>query len=1751
MTSEKDLLLRDWELLKDDEQIVRQAATKGKYLNACFKLLAERQEVSLPEARKFFYIHVLLYVHQLLNNRQVHRADHVLKNIGFEAKNVFFEISKESTDSALRDYLIEHCKAAYEEYESHLLFLEEEWMVFNRLKHKKEMLIEEFQEQKLTEFDLTFFDAFCKLDLGLKNKMVVFLFFAEEDITMVPHLDKYKVWEYFVAKEKLHDIKLWTNNVMKPNPTAFEETLSLLYQQWNVDQTMFDMGEQRLTYTETILYGAARSGVFSKNERHDIQKILHRIMTTGSYKANEKFLKSDETQDMILKLLEKRENVQALHVLEPSFLQKVVDSGQETPFRAEIIGLLAIHKLLNDPMTKKSVYDVSKTLSSYVAEKTKSKEMTDDQKVGFFLEHLLDDTPLETLIKENIIPKKFKHLHSFLENAFLPEEPVEIEYLLKRFLHYDVMEIQRKNFDRENNYMPTFNLLNPVDQDIYPTKLSYLHYVKQGRGIYAAYYFFFEHLMQYSKLTTTHSMLAAEHVTEVALQNLGDPNLLTHCISFMENIGIDTQKVRALLRCLKRIDYEKPIALPISEVLQAMFEKLSQEEDICDHVVDLEAMKLISDGKGQEFRKGICDLLSKERSWYKLLLVAQYMNLTVEELFQIVSRFPIDNVRQNLMLAIQYDKVDEFQPRNRSLSRKRKNTYGKQKSDSGNIDKQSISIFHMMHSNQPNSMDLMGAILQLTKTYTPDPTEDPFKGFLKHITADPVTTLSLINYAWYRRWPIFVVLAAVQGIDVSSQYLGIVWLATSIGFEIAGVDYQTFDHFSEDVVNFAVKNGFTETLAITTKIFYQKSAFALLAEFLEASKKNFRKTETIDLLKKYLILLNSEELCPVLFQKRNDGLIFSAKLLLLHIENNFPVPCDQLWILNQICQIGHFDDYVNFTLMRDVLRILDGTELKVSLRIFDRNSDNDENRLEIFSELCSELRQLKLYEKAIKMAKLFNLEIDEIILEYWQVTYEEKDSIFSVEMCEKNLEEFGLEKELLIKFCLSIAQNLPLGDPAKYIWYKNVLDFIQKYSLQHADYVDLQELESQLVISYINTQTYRDLPLYHSPHFRNYVSNENFILYNTLEECKILAGLDEIDQLDPITAPEEINRLNYLINVLLDQGDICQTLRYQKMFNYKSTDLHYTMLCMSLAENKMAPHELAVEERKAMAIDDKIAANKFNRRTLLTARLSQSSGSSSPNKAAYLDSTSDTSGYEFEEIPSREKQAVKEAIQNLAGKVKHGANICRRVVQIYQASMYMDLPYEAVYKRKDPFSILKDAVEQDTLNKLLVVSDIISASKLSAEEVASFISQQLAESIIKSRFYLLNNNGPPLTVKNMLWGFNLDTQFHLFLELCPNTTLFGNYLLLYCEALNIYRQPSIYTERKNPRLNLVITSIQCILEGQILSQKKQNTIQIELLIKAHLCFLYECSMEGIAEVLQKSKALVNVLTNSKSWSLIIKLLTGIGKYKEMFYCFEILIENKQFEALLKQCEENEKGGLKNAIMLYLREYCPNEKRFYELAAIHFGMNKELGDLMFKDAENMVNAINQTCVKCVACHPKSDREPNQLPYIKGTKETNTTLNSAMENYASAAEFYIAAQKLSLAQAATGCAELVALQICLINQGYSRYGSICVLRANGDEKLASYLVNNYLSVPQSLVLSRAINFNIDWPRAIFEQYVMRKDEKYLIDFLDRITFTEAMLDDIFKIFSQDPNPTNEMKSAMNRLLNYHPYSADKYRPSLSIK
>lgn len=218
---------------------------------------------------------------------------------------------------------------------------------------------------------------------------------------------------------------------------------------------------------------------------------------------------------------------------------------------------------------------------------------------------------------------------------------------------------------------------------------------------------------------------------------------------------------------------------------------------------------------------------------------------------------------------------------------------------------------------------------------------------------------------------------------------------------------------------------------------------------------------------------------------------------------------------------------------------------------------------------------------------------------------------------------------------------------------------------------------------------------------------------------------------------------------------------------------------------------------------------------------------------------------------------------------------------------------------------------------------------------------------------------------------------------------------------------------------------------------------MELLIKAHDCFVHECYMEGIAWVLHRTKILTIVLSNAKSWSLIVKMLMGIGRYREMYYCFETLIKNNQFESLLGKFDEDRVRGLNQAIISYLREHCPENTEFYRLTALHFRMYIEIAQMWESEAKVVVSSVLTQTQFGV------DDQGAALPSFKNTPIDETTantaafhlrcspelarqLNVAMEGYAHAAENYLIDNKLAMAQIAASLAELVALQIHLVRR-----------------------------------------------------------------------------------------------------------------------
>lgn len=282
----------------------------------------------------------------------------------------------------------------------------------------------------------------------------------------------------------------------------------------------------------------------------------------------------------------------------------------------------------------------------------------------------------------------------------------------------------------------------------------------------------------------------------------------------------------------------------------------------------------------------------------------------------------------------------------------------------------------------------------------------------------------------------------------------------------------------------------------------------------------------------------------------------------------------------------------------------------------------------------------------------------------------------------------------------------------------------------------------------------------------------------------------------------------------------------------------------------------------------------------------------------------------------------------------------------------------------------------------------------------------------------------------------MDKEFHLILELAPKTILLGNALLEFCDALKTYRK---FQDKKPYEITPTFLQVKEIITQygfpsdpalnsgtpQVLSHKKQNLISVELLIKAHQCFIHECSMEGIANVLNRAKSLNANLTSARSWSLIVRMLTGIGRYGEMYYCFDSLIENEQFESLLGQFDEDKVLGLRQALILYLQEVFPQNKEYQKLTALHFSMYKKLAEIWEEDADSGIKKVLLTCCFNVASTDVTSKPP--LTIMKCSKEILSILSQIMESLTHATENYLLENKLRLAQKTASKAQLIALQI----------------------------------------------------------------------------------------------------------------------------
>lgn len=523
------------------------------------------------------------------------------------------------------------------------------------------------------------------------------------------------------------------------------------------------------------------------------------------------------------------------------------------------------------------------------------------------------------------------------------------------------------------------------------------------------------------------------------------------------------------------------------------------------------------------------------------------------------------------------------------------------------------------------------------------------------------TYLNLTRYAFKLTWPILAVLAATVN-DSAVDYCWVTWLMISTEFPIIPADVMSIDDLARIVVQHSVQNKYVRTLHQSIEIFYPRSKFILFTRFLsETSRYNFT-ADVANALEDYIGDL-SERNVQFMSWTPEDLQEISIELLIEYIKQSFDSMEHCQLLLDCVCSTGIGDVIatpIDLCTVAAINRIIRFTGVRLNIDEMMRQptaTEADEEGLLEHSESLSsiyarneylrisdELIALNAYDSAMELADLLALPKSTVVYKRWVHLFETEDT-FDLDACDRELEEHGLSPFILIDFLTFVAERIDFAEPKKYAVLRKILFASRKHQLHPNEGFQRDAIEFDLVKCVLRNgePIVDDTFIFNSEYFEAIMIDERGVLFKSFLALKELSGVNEltISNKEPLSRVETA-RFESVMNRLLDQGDIVQALRLQAMFNHRTLDLHYLVFCMALAEGLSSLYDLSTEQKQMLNDGLKVAASKFNRRTLRMKRF-MSSSPESQHVSESIDSTG--TRIDFEQAPPGVKQDILDAIQ--------------------------------------------------------------------------------------------------------------------------------------------------------------------------------------------------------------------------------------------------------------------------------------------------------------------------------------------------------------------------------------------------------------------------------------------------------------------------------------------------------------------------
>ncbi|XP_072747233.1 spatacsin [Anoplolepis gracilipes] len=1737
LTGESAAIWSGWRTLGDRE-LVREASAKGTHIKLAHKCLAYRRHCSVEQACIYFNEEVENWVSELLNKKQVYRASHILKNMGKDSVEYIFAVSTKSKDSILRNYLCEYMINVSGFKDEHVIA----WNIIKSvIKHEEKYKIQNGLSSSICINDM------MKLPENIKQALCTELYFSLNDPQILGSVSNTILWNYLLSNNKINAIKLWIDAKCNPdilkNSNEMDHHLKSLFINLNITSDMIECidssNASNLMKDLTKDY-LSRYGIYIEEERNDLKLILNRSFGCGrtleeldttlslsSCNIDKTEFWRNVNQQLCLTHCSQEYHTQEDNLKLTHLFNVLTDmcNAKDHYEGALIHGIVESINYLSDDFNGylKTNYLVTLTLiflrlsemrnalgndEANTSEKNKLMRDIFTNKVALKIgEHVISQEVLQFALGH--IP----NMQSIIEGQ-TKKDDITVYELLDGYKNFNAKQFFKWRL--KNEPMPTFTNENLIKKYGHKEILTYRYYLKEGRPYMAAYTLEYAQAKLLGNVSSQRKFKAALYAHILALRNLDKSDIVCSCIVFIELLKIDSNNLRLHITVanyvqeqlnisigdlLENIVYKNQTDLKsVISYLEQSFEKHFLNKTLMRNDEQfVEALKTwdIIVRFAQVHNCVLPDILLKylvdHDLWFEFTAVCHIFAYPINQVLENAQLFNNASIREHLLMCFNNNKLSKSEPCNEQKSRDAKQSLSRQRkvgvkenespasSSTSGIDKDAIDIGHTFN---PTSLDndLWLIILNC------------------HQSQDPPG--ALINASRSNLMPILTVLATCYEPSSVSAYC-YCWMVISTKREDILFDYTECleqqiwpsDKVSE-LLDKMVQYGYINTVNRAYKIFMPDSILNPFFEFMmqaisysefKDSQQHLMEFKSQCSSLKCNRLMDWDSAHFTYLKNLYWVAVVATRCIVTALGYGFQSTPLRIKFLEALIKCDFSADLPaavpDFQCLLDIIKLLQKTDITLNFRVV-TIIDNVHNFDTEIQRCINDLIAIENYRIALELACRAGLNSSEIILAQYRNTFKKSinvdgkiNSAFWTQ-CAQDFNKYNVPSEIAVEFFVEHA--------------KEVISHKERYEVLKLAYKTLKNTKiEQQIIDTLEMAMWKSCILA-GP--ENVQFDCNDYVFNKLK-TELLSGLDRLQVACSLSDENEKNSVEILMNKLLDLGKLDIALRISMMFNYNHKDLQILMLCLSLAEGEILPADLTVQQKSLLEETNRNKQQKYGiLRNRALQRFSSSSSLSTISSAIETNKTNDTTITNNHQLQMECISILEKLLETL----KYGNEICLRIISCYKLAARLGKTYQSLLILNNPIKFLQETIESNIENKFETANNIIISYKIKTEDVAIFLTENITMHISRAI-----EDGQEDSI--FIWGYSMQSHFHLIMELCSDTSLLGLKLLTTAQSL-LKRYITTHDEKKN------VAGLKTILE---------------LLIRSHDCFTASCNMEGIASVLRKCQSLANMLQIFKYWTLLVRLVTGVGRFTEMNYIFQILKENDQFESLLGQGLDKV-PGLKMALLEFLKRQCPDDKELFTLVALHFRLYYEIALMWENEAKEVIsNLISELLKEC-------GKGVTGIAEIKFTRNDNIQkqLQLAVTNFTHATQYYLQDKKLNLASQCAYQAELVALQIGLLHALPQNQQAVCILNLKSDE--LDKILTQTLNFPQALIVTRAYNYNTDWANLIYHHCILKSETKYLQEFMMVNNLTATIVQDCVRRYCLEKSNNHSMTDNIKTLI-----------------